>query len=421
MRKFLFISYATEDQAFADWLYQKLTIYGYNVWLDKYNLKKGESFPEAFPQVIKEETIRFIPILTEASLKKANPRKERTTAHNVKSHIGDQEFILPIRLGKINPIDLDHFTVDLNWIDFSVCWSKGLEELLLSLESNPLIPRNSMPFQLESSFNSKFALPEKSEVLYTNILNVEALPQKVFRLKKKDLEFPLPWYLASEFQDSYYALSLEDDLKAKATLVSVEDKISDEPAFKNVFKGLIQKAVNDNVYKKGLRTTMEKGLYSFPDDVIPTIKYVNSNLKNTYIRTKGNVKKAIFRLAVKYTFVMDHYGEPKIRVNFKFIFFTEHGMPLSPKMAFKKQSKLRKAHYNSRWLQKIFALSSFFVEGEKLFKLLDSDCGMILVNGSVDNYETDQGIIEDKLKILETDSFINQESGEFQNENSSIQ
>ena len=41
----LFISYATENTVFADWLARKLMSEGYKVWYDRLNLLGGESYP----------------------------------------------------------------------------------------------------------------------------------------------------------------------------------------------------------------------------------------------------------------------------------------------------------------------------------------------------------------------------------------
>lgn len=392
MRKYLFISYATEDLIFADWLYKKLTYYGYSVWLDKHALKKGESFPAAFPKVIKEETIRFLPILTTHSLQKDNPVKERTTAHNVKNALKIPEFIIPIRLGKIQALDLDHSTVDLNWVDFASCWATGLEELINALESQG-IPRSSDPKMLDSKLRSKFQLPEKNETLHANLLSIEALPTKVFRILKGQSHLIPPFYHASEYGDSYYALVLDDKLKEAATLESVEQKIEIDSHFKNVFKGLVQKAINDSVFRRGLRRTDERGLYQFPKEVT-SIHYVNYSGKRRYIRTHGHIKQSQFVLAARYTTVWDSFEAPKIRINFKFIFSNANGTPLSPKLAVKKQSKLRKSHYNSRWVQKAFALASFLSQGEELHKVFDNECGQLIISGTLDSYTTINGIHE---------------------------
>jgi hypothetical protein len=52
-RDHLFISYAWEDVALAEWLTFKLTSLGYKVWCDRIKLFGGESFPKEIDRAIK--------------------------------------------------------------------------------------------------------------------------------------------------------------------------------------------------------------------------------------------------------------------------------------------------------------------------------------------------------------------------------
>lgn len=403
MKKYIFISYATEDAAFADWLYQKLTLSGYHVWLDKYCLKKGEAFLDVFPNVIKNETVRFLPILTEHSLRKENPKKERATAQNVKSSLGDKEFIVPIRLSStVGPLELDHITVDLNWIDFSNCWATGLEELLSSFEENESIPKDAMA-TLSSNHFYNFEVKEKKESLYSNLLTIESLPTKIFCIKKSETQFPPQWQLSSEFEDCYYFIEGNQQFLEKAFLVDVDLKIKESPGFLNVFKSVLQKTINNHLETKGLKPTTEKGVYGFREDGKNKINYRNLEGKKAYLRTKGNVRISTYFLAAKYSLLYDQFSVPKIRINFKFNFFNEKGMPLPSKTAFKKQSKLRKSHYNFRWLAKILALASFFTQGQEMFILCDNACGKFIINGKLDLYNFSFGIDETDEELTPTE------------------
>ena len=82
-RVHLFVSYATEDGQFVDWLCLKLISEGYKVWCDRLKLLGGESYPRDIDDAIKTGTFRFIPGLSKYSLKKPNPIKERTLALNI--------------------------------------------------------------------------------------------------------------------------------------------------------------------------------------------------------------------------------------------------------------------------------------------------------------------------------------------------
>ncbi len=81
----LFISYATEDAALADWLTLKLTAQGYKVWCDRFKLLGGERFPRDIDIAIKEKTFRLLSLISRDSLAKENPTKERTLALSIAS------------------------------------------------------------------------------------------------------------------------------------------------------------------------------------------------------------------------------------------------------------------------------------------------------------------------------------------------
>ncbi len=79
-RDHLFISYAWEDRAFADWLSARLTAEGYRVWMDRKKLYGGERWTNEIDIAIKQRSFRFLGLLSRYSLNKPNPSKERITA-----------------------------------------------------------------------------------------------------------------------------------------------------------------------------------------------------------------------------------------------------------------------------------------------------------------------------------------------------
>lgn len=81
-RDHLFINYATEDGAFAEWLTLKLSGEGYSVWCDRVKLLGGESYPKDIARALHERTFRMLSLISRASKEKDNPLKERTIALN---------------------------------------------------------------------------------------------------------------------------------------------------------------------------------------------------------------------------------------------------------------------------------------------------------------------------------------------------
>ena len=130
-RDHLFISYASEDIALAEWLTFKLTSLGYKVWCDRIKLFGGESYPKDIDVAIKNRTFRFLALLSYASLNKPNPLKERTTSLNI-AEKRKEDFVIPLNLGVEKP-QLPWQFSDLTWVDFSKNWATGLAGLLKAL------------------------------------------------------------------------------------------------------------------------------------------------------------------------------------------------------------------------------------------------------------------------------------------------
>src|SRR4051812_15772740 len=103
----LFISYAVEDANLADWLARKLANEGYAVWMDRLKLLGGEPWPQDIDAAIKERTFRMIGLISEHSLKKPNPSKERTLALKISRTRGIPDFLIPL---KVDSAELDWMT-----------------------------------------------------------------------------------------------------------------------------------------------------------------------------------------------------------------------------------------------------------------------------------------------------------------------
>ena len=96
-REHLFISYASEDWIFADWLALKLASEGYQVWYDRIKLLGGESYPRDITNAIKNQTFRVLALLSRNSIEKPNPVKERTLALNIAKD-RNTDFLIPINV-----------------------------------------------------------------------------------------------------------------------------------------------------------------------------------------------------------------------------------------------------------------------------------------------------------------------------------
>ncbi len=181
MRDHLFISYATEDWAFVEWLTLRLTAEGYKVWCDRMKLLGGESYPKDIDEAIRTRTFRFIAVLSTHSLKKTNPVKERTRALNL-SRERNENFVIPINLDGLSPSDLDWMVSDLTFIPFHLSWAEGLAQLLKNLEKSKA-PREFANGRSAATswFKPRGLVIQKEERLWANVAQIVELPTAIFR------------------------------------------------------------------------------------------------------------------------------------------------------------------------------------------------------------------------------------------------
>ena len=133
-RDHLFISYAWEDGAFAEWLALKLTAEGYGVWCDRFKLLGGESYPQDIDRAIREQTFRLLALMSHSSVNKPNPLKERTLALNL-ARQRKEDFVIPLNVDGLGPSEVGWMLSDLSYISFHRSWADGFAQLLKKLRS----------------------------------------------------------------------------------------------------------------------------------------------------------------------------------------------------------------------------------------------------------------------------------------------
>src|SRR3990172_7043575 len=130
----LFISYATEDFALAEWLTLKLTAAGYKVWCDRFQLLGGERFPRDIDRAIKNDTFRLLALISKASIDKENPTKERTLALSI-GRERKVDFLIPLKVEPLSATDLNWMISDITYIPFDQGWAPGLAQLFKKLDN----------------------------------------------------------------------------------------------------------------------------------------------------------------------------------------------------------------------------------------------------------------------------------------------
>jgi hypothetical protein len=379
----LFISYAWEDGALAEWLTLKLTAEGYRVWCDRFKLLGGERWPENVDLAIKTQTFRMIHLLSKYSLHKPNPSKERQLALTI-SKERNEEFLIPLNLDDTRSIDLPWQLSDITYIPFHN-WGEGLGQLLKKLEScnAPRALLGEGRGIAAETFIPVGAVIKKTEILQSNCLPFEKIPTII---KRFQLSRRLSAIEEQEVGDrwAYYRV---DDLRLLAfeqPPIRLPDKVIATPAggtswgdvdkidgirSTNIVSSLLKKSVIKKCIEKGLRLHRVSGLLYFPRGLLEKdrIKYVSYKGRKTWLGvvTERHFSKGIMRYHLALLFwirrdVLDGFvAQIKIRLHL----IDWAGKEIDPKIALGRRKKITRNWWNSQWLSRQIALRSFLADG----------------------------------------------------------
>lgn len=182
-RTAIFISHARpEGNEFTLWLGAKLSAMGYEVWADVLRLHGGDDWARKLEDGLRNKSKKVLLVADSVSVNKQGVRNEIQIANEVARKIGDDEFIIPLRLSNY---DAPFLIAHAQYIDFKRSWSDGLAELLEVLEENE-IPKCDTVTEGEGLKNWRDAhlhkarlIEKKPEVLISNWLPISSLPQHI--------------------------------------------------------------------------------------------------------------------------------------------------------------------------------------------------------------------------------------------------
>lgn len=178
-RTALFISHATpEDNHFVRWLGAKLTAMGYEVWADVMRLHGGIDWARELEGALRKRAVKMLLVCTPGGLDKQGVRNEIEIAINLARQLGDDSFIIPLRL---EPYDAPFRIAHAQYIDFKKSWASGLSELT-ELLRDKAVPRGTpgpMRTWLETHAEGAARLLLKSEPLLSNWLEIQSQPEVI--------------------------------------------------------------------------------------------------------------------------------------------------------------------------------------------------------------------------------------------------
>ena len=184
LRNTVFISHANpEDNLFVAWLGARLEDVGFTVWADIHSLRGGHDWQRKIEHELRNKSVKSLVVCTQAGLSKQGVRNEIQIADEVGKQIGDDEFIIPLRLGKF---DAPFLIAHRQYIDFQTNWSEGLQELIDVLENTYHVPRDSVSLnETAKRWTNVFGggIPidyDSTEDLISNWLTILNLPRSIY-------------------------------------------------------------------------------------------------------------------------------------------------------------------------------------------------------------------------------------------------
>ena len=379
----LFISYATEDTDLATWLTLKLISEGYRVWCDKFKLLGGESYPRDIDRAIRDQTFRFIALISHNSNNKPNPLKERTLALNV-ARERNENFIIPINVDGIKPSEINWMISDLTYIPFYDNWAKGLNALLKNLsESNtpkPLI-KDGKAIAASIYLQEEF-INHETEVVSTNILRFIKIPERLTIYKTNFGIYDYRYSLANEWafyiKDSatVFAFEAPPDRVARVHNVKefnrvnwVKEEYIEGIKSTNIVSHLLHKSINLKLFQKGLIAS-NRGLIYFPKDLLQNdnISFIGYDGKKTRVKVFGErsafsseigKSKFYYHLAPAFRIRQDIDDGFIAQLSVRLYITDQNYIELPSRSLTSKNKKVRKSWQNHEWYMRHLAIIKF--------------------------------------------------------------
>jgi hypothetical protein len=380
MRDTIFISHANpENNYFAAWLASKLRMLGYKVWVDVRDLKPGQYFNRDFEKVIREDTIRFLAVVSNDYIIKSKRddtgvMNEILCARTIKDIEG---FIIPLHYGNSN---FDEFTVGLRGrlaIPFSENWADGLHELVKYFEEINIpkqeIQNNVIQFWHEAQ-KIKSEPIEKEEKYLTNWFPAN-LPEYIYIHQPEVLlerDFVLMPFTYIREADRLISFTSTDTFKEYSKLISSYqvpvDKLFDNETIqvdekfqliepnKKLVK-LLNKIFRSHLIKGGMRIYEQannKEVFHFP--------YSPENKRQVSLKQVGKTRRSVIGVTSEFTwyFAISHsastFPYPNYKIFYTLIFTDNHGKHLKSDDQRELRRSLPSDWFNRKWLETLLAM-----------------------------------------------------------------
>lgn len=423
LREHIFISYAWEDGALAEWLTLKLTAEGYKVWCDRFEILGGEKWPDDVDSAIRNDTFRMLHLVSRFSLQKPNPKKERELALALEKERGS-EILIPLNIDGTKASDLPWRIIDVAYIPFA-SWSAGFAKLLKKLNSvdtpRPLL--GSGRGIAATAFLKHNVKTHDREDIVSNLFSFAVIPSSIRRFQfSRDIERGE----AAEIHRAWAFRNLGG--KEALALTSPPLNISNGPLIDEIAREewqggeLINGILSEHLVGELLTKTLEvrcqarglirepngRGFY-FPMHLLPHNKLIfpSYSSSESWLKVCGyrSFRGTKYRYHLGPWFQVRHIEEGRFvaHLRLRLHLQDERGGALGHRAAVARRKSIGRAWWNREWLNRQFALMHFLSEGHEEIAVGDTE-GSVVLSARPLSGAVDQGIDEaflDRIRVPE--------------------
>lgn len=404
MKDTIFISHATpEDNAFTRWLGSKLELAGYKVWHDLARLKGGDIFWEKIESAIRNDSFRFLAVVSTVAVGKSGVKDEWAVAATIEKSLPG--FVIPLR---VDHFDFQLFPITIhrkNAIDFANGWHKGLASLLDTLEEVK-VPKVSTPdpalarHWLAEMKEGAILRTEHPEKLDSTWLPVLSLPPSLEtarflgserKIKLTQENVVLPWF---EHEDRIVGFAKGADLvtlMAKSamlktagaidtkTFIQEGSALGDKPVSKSEARkrvaNLVRQAWELAMEAKGLGIHEQSGgrkvFYVKPEltkgERIAFVD-IDGRTRKKALHGRSEKRKANWSYAVG---MVPAFDDPwRVELRSTIVFTDDQGKPMdAPAKAHRLRMSFCRSWWNDRWRGFLRAFLTLVADGQPEIRL----------------------------------------------------
>lgn len=421
-RDHIFISYAWEDGALAEWLALKLTSEGYKVWIDRYMLLGGEPWPKDIDSAIEDRAFRVVHLISRFSLKKPNPTKERIKALAVGKHLKIEDFLITLNVDNTSVHQIPFEVTDINYIQFDN-WATGHKRLVTKLEKigTPRSSHEQGAVIAASVYIPEGTIVDEASEVTSNLIDIEEAVQfaVVGKMTMKGNGQPylsrLDWTFrpisASIFLSLDTPPSTSDIEFDVLSFMEIQDRYSIDSA--NLIKELLRRHFLSHCMKRGLRPIYgisKTGKKILDGAYVPvgheggdqiTINQ-NSRPRKIKIVSKGNVFSYHLALDVRARETTKNKYEMQLVPSLHLTDATGTKLPNSQALYYRRQ--ITRSWFNGAYLGALLKLLEITSGRDEKFLIASNEKQTVTAratpNGATIPYRIDDKKIEDYRKAV---------------------